>query len=116
MKRVIHMVAILTLFGGCLYAADWTTVTGSDLSGYVPLPGVKLVDRAADIALAWKSDCPIPRTWNDNHGGYGSPLVYRGKVYLFYQQHAAEFIDHDPFHAAEREVQLFGGYPYVAFS
>jgi len=74
--------------------APWPCFRGPYGNGSAPVKGLELVDDLAEARLAWKSEVKLPpatlqerneklprqqQVWS---GGYGSPIVAEGKVFL----------------------------------
>jgi outer membrane protein assembly factor BamB len=81
---------------GTRAASDWSAWRGPDGSGMGIGAGVPLVDDLADMKLVWQSEArgiPANAWHNSTQGGYDSPIVANGKVFISYFKGAGDILD-----------------------
>jgi outer membrane protein assembly factor BamB len=79
-------------------AADWPRWRGPDGSGMAVGCGRPLVDDLADMRMVWQSEerqIPANCWHNGTQGGYDSPIVANGKVFIGYFKGAGDIVDPD---------------------
>ena len=76
---------------------DYPCLRGPTGGGQVPPGQWKLVDDIRDARPVWRSEENLPGGYyhfrgpvNSPFGGYASPIVYRGRVYVYYFEGAGE--------------------------
>jgi hypothetical protein len=78
--------------------AGWPCWRGPDGSGVGPGCGQPLVDDLADMRLVWQSEerqIPANAWHNGTVGGYDSPIVANGRVFIGYSLGTGDIVDQD---------------------
>jgi outer membrane protein assembly factor BamB len=92
----VLLVATLLLFAGLAAAAEstfeWPELRGPNGNGAAPSDGWTAVAKLADAKQLWRNDEVIPGP-EDLTGGFASPVVAGGKVYLYYRRGDPAFYD-----------------------
>ena len=88
-------------------AADWPRWRGPDGSGMGVGCGQPLVDDLADMRLVWQSEereIPANAWHNGTQGGYDSPIVANGRVFIGYFKGTGDIFDPDALNSGDSKA------------